>query len=325
MQAVVHRAYGAPGVLQVERIHEPSIGATQMLVRVHASPVTQGDRRMRSADFPGISWLPGRLMSGLLRPRHAVPGTAFAGRVVAVGANVEGFEVGQDVFGLGMHGAHAEFLAVESDSAVAPMPEGLTYAQAAAVPYGALTAWTFLKGLAPVDKGQRVLVVGGTGGVGRWVVQMARQMGAVVTAVCRAERASLARELGAHHTVDYTTTDFASQGVLYDMVFDTTGVIAFEHAQQALRPKGRFVSLHINARLISQALWTSFWGGQRVIIGVSGGDRESLEGIGALIERGALRPVVEQTYRLEEIAQAHERVEAGQTLGSVVVTVPVLS
>lgn len=140
MQAVTIEKYGAPNVLELRKADAPRLGANDVLVRVHASPVTYGDRRLRAADYPGMSWLPGRLMTGLFRPKHRIPGTIFAGRIAAVGDAVTRYVEGDDVFGLCLHGAYAEYVRVSEEGAMAKMPAGLDYDDAAATPYGALTA-----------------------------------------------------------------------------------------------------------------------------------------------------------------------------------------
>jgi NADPH:quinone reductase-like Zn-dependent oxidoreductase len=167
------------------------VGPRDILIRVHASTVTQGDRRLRAADYPGITSLLGRVFTGVFRPRHRIGGSNFAGRVVNVGAEVNRFAVGDDVFGSTLHGAYAEYLAVREDSAVERMPESTGYAEAAVLPYGGGSALAFLRDLGRVQPGERVLIVGASGGVGRFAVQVARQLDAHVTAVCNPHHITL--------------------------------------------------------------------------------------------------------------------------------------
>jgi NADPH:quinone reductase-like Zn-dependent oxidoreductase len=318
MLAATQRTYGAPDVLTLEHVEAPTPGPHDVLVRVHASPVTQGDRRLRASDFPTLSWLPGRLMFGLTRPRDPVKGTQFAGRVVAVGDQVTRFAVGDDVFGGADKGAYAELLVVSEDAAVARMPEGWGYAEAASMPYGAITAIVFLGRMAGLSAGEHVAIVGASGGVGRMAVQVAKALGAEVTAVASRDHA-LMRELGADHVVDRRAEDFTAHRGRYDVVFDTSGHVPFARSRGALTARGRYVSLFMTARGLFEMAWTRALGGQRTLCGVALADRELVEELAALMADGAMRAVVAHRYPLERIVEAHERLEAGGLTGAVVV------
>lgn len=320
MKAATTRSYGSPDVLETKDLPTPAIGDHDVLIEVHASPVTQGDRRLRSADFPGMGWLPGRLMTGLVRPRHPVQGTCFAGRVTAVGREVTRFAPGDDVFGSCMHGAHAEYLAMPEGGPVARMPAGLSFDEVAAAPYELLTAIVFLRELGGLQAGERVLILGAAGGVGRAAVQLAKHLGADVTGVCSARSAALVRDLGADRVIDYATTDFAAEGHRYDLILDTAGVSGFRRARGSLTPRGRYLSLLVSTTLILWAAWTRLAAGPRAGFGVALPSAERMEQLRALLEQGAVRPVVDRRYPLEQIGEAHARVESGHPQGSVVVT-----
>ncbi|MCB9762824.1 MAG: NAD(P)-dependent alcohol dehydrogenase [Alphaproteobacteria bacterium] len=322
MQAAQNTSYGSPDVLTVQEIEAPALGDHDVLIRVHASPVTQGDRRLRAADFPGIGWLPGRLMTGLLRPRHRTPGTAFAGRVEAVGAAVTRFTPGQDVFGAPPHGAQAELLVMPEDGALAAMPRGFSDDEAAALPYGGVTAMVFLRELGEVRPGQRVLIVGAAGGVGRLAVQLAAHLGAEVTGVASARDHDLLRALGAHHVIDRRTRDFAAEGQRYDVIFDASTTVSFGRARAALAPEGRFLTLHMGVGVLAWMAVTALVGGQRAIFGVALGDAARLEQVRVLAEAGAFRPVIARRFPLAEVAAAHAYLEGERPHGSVVVTLP---
>jgi NADPH:quinone reductase-like Zn-dependent oxidoreductase len=321
MQAATYEAYGSPDVLEMRELAAPEISENEMLLRVYASPVTQGDRRLRAADYPGISALFGRLVTGLFRPRKPVPGSAFAGRVVAVGSAVTRFQVGQDVFGSGMHGAHAELMAVAEDSVIAPMPAGMSHAGAAALPYGAVTALTLLRDLGDVQPGQRVLIIGASGGVGRTAVQLAQHFGAEVTAVCSRRSFAAVRALGADHVIDHATEDFTENGVQYDVIFDTPDVSSFGQSRGSLTPTGRFLSIHMGVGVLCQMAWTALRGGQRAIFGMAMGSGELMDDVRALAEAGAIWPVINRRFPLAQVAEAHTHLEAGRLDGSVVLTV----
>ena len=320
MQAVQYMTYGAPDVLALAEIPQPAPGDDEVLVAVRASAVTQGDRRLRAADFPGIGWLPGRLMTGLVRPRHAVPGTTFAGRIVSVGAAVTRFAVGDDVFGIGLRGAYAEYLVARAAGALAHAPAGLDSAEAAALPYGASTALTFLRDLARVQRGERVAIVGASGEVGRFAVQLARHLGAEVTGVCSRDF-DLVRELGADHVVDHTQEDFTASGQRHDVIFDTTGKNRFARYRKALTPRGRYLTLQLSLASLLQMAATSVLGGRRALAGVAMPTSDELEAVRELAETRALRPVLARRFPLARTAEAHAFVEAGCTRGSVVVEV----
>jgi len=320
MRAAMNTTYGAPTVLSTTEVSRPAIGDHDVLVEVHASAVTQGDRRLRAADYPGISRLLGRLMTGLIRPRHTVPGTMFAGRVAAVGNAVTRFREGEDVFGSAMRGAQAEYLAMPEDGAMAHMPANLGYAEAAATPYGAGTALVFLRDLAKVQRGERVLIVGASGGVGRFVVQLAHHLGAEVTAVCSRDQ-DLVRALGADHVINYTEEDFTQNGQRYDVILDTHEGNRFRRNRGSLTPRGRYLSLYMSAGLLLQMLITAIFGGRRAITGVAIANAEQMEAVQKLVAAGGVRPVIARRFGLEQIAEAHTFLEASRPRGTVVVDV----
>jgi len=321
MKAATHTHYGSPTVLHIDEVARPSIGDREILVEVHASPVTQGDRRLREADFPGMSAIPGRLMFGVFRPRNPSPGTMFAGRVVATGAAVTRFAAGDDVFGSCDHSACAEYLAVAEDSSIARIPEGFDYDQAAAIPYGAGTALVFLRDLAKVQPGQRVLVIGAAGGVGRFAVQIARHLGAEVTGVCRGRDAEMVTKLGATAVIDYTREDFTDNGETYDVIFDTAAGDRFRACRGSLAEEGRYITVYLSGGVLLQMLMTSLFGGRKVAATVVISDQELVEDVAELMTKGAIWPVIGARFPFEEIVAAHEMFEDGKPQGAVIVRV----
>ncbi len=325
MKAAIHTHYGSPNVLRVEEVPAPRLGADQILVEVHAAPVTQGDRRLRAADFPGIGAIAGRLMFGILRPRRGRPGTNFAGRVIAVGADVTRFAVGDDVFGSCDYGACAEQLAVDEGSPVAKIPEGFDYDEAAAIPYGAGTALAFLRDIAEVQPGERVLIVGAAGGVGRFAVQVARHLGAEVTGVCRGSDSALVKRLGASAVIDYQREDYTAGGQSYDVIFDTADSEGFRRARQALRPGGRYVSVYLDTRMLLQMLMTSILGDRRALSGVVMGEQRRTEELAALMEQGAIWPVLGPQFPLDQTPQAHAAFEHDRPQGALTIRISATS
>jgi NADPH:quinone reductase-like Zn-dependent oxidoreductase len=321
MKTATQNTYGSAKAIHIVEVERSSIGDQDVLVQVFSSLVTQGDRRLRSGDFPGITFLPGRLAMGPFRPYKRFPGTMFAGRVVAVGKAVTRHRVGDDVFGSAMSGAYAEYLAMAQDGPISRMPANLDYAEAAALPYGALTALTFLRDFAKVQSSESVLVLGASGGVGRFAVQIAKHLGAEVTAVCSARNHELVRSLGADYTIDYRTEDFRDNGKHYDVVFDMIGAVRFDEVRASLSASGRFLSLITTARMLWAMFTTWMTGGQRAMVGVALPNQAGLDDVRQLAEQGAIRPVLGRSFELERIQEAHAHLEAGGTRGSVVVTV----
>ena len=321
MKAAMQTSFGSPDVLTVQEVPAPTLAADQILVRVHASAVTQGDRRLRAADYPfGFSALVGRLMFGLFRPRNPTPGTTFAGRVEQVGADVTRWSVGDDVFGSADHSAAAELLAVDADGRVAPLPSRLSYEEAAAAPYGAITALTFLRDMAKVRPGETLLVVGGAGGVGRYAVQVGKHLGARVTALVGTRDLALARELGADEVIDYRTQDATALGKRWDVIFDTSGKLGFFQARRALARKGRHASVYMTIPTLLLMLVTSLFGGRRTLRGVALGNAENTAELGVLLDQRAVRPVIAARFPLSQVREAHAALESGAS-GDVVITV----
>ncbi len=320
MKAVVYDRYGPPEVLRQSEVAKPTIGESYILVRVRASAVTTADWRIRAAAFPGVLWLPGRLMFGLFRPRNRVLGTDFAGEVVETGPSVTRFRPGDRVFGFAGKGAHAEFVAVPETGAVVATPEALSDEEAAALPFGGLSALVFLRDFAGLKAGQRVAIVGASGNVGSYAVQIAKALGAEVTGVASGRNAELVRSLGADRFVDYTRDDVTAEDSRYDVIFDTVGATDFVRARRALTPNGLFLPLNFGLREMLQALRSKIFGGPRVVTAVSGDTWEDLESLVAMVSEGALRPVVDSHYPLERITDAYRRVEGRHRRGAVVLS-----
>jgi len=321
MKAATHTHYGPPSILHIDEVARPSIDAHELLIQVHASPVTQGDRRLRAADFPGMSAIPGRLIFGVFRPRNPNPGTMFAGRVFATGTAVTRFAVGDDVFGSCDHSACAEYLAVTEGSSIARIPKGFDYDEAAAIPYGAGSALVFLRDLAKVQPGQRVLVIGAAGGVGRFAVQIARHLGAEVTGVCRGRDAEMVKKLGATAVIDYTREDFTDNGETYDVIFDTAAGDRFRACRSSLTEKGRYITVYLSGGVMLQMLMTSLFGGRKVAATVAISDQKLVEDVAELMTKGAIWPVIGARFPLEELVAAHQMFEDGKPQGAVVVRV----
>lgn len=321
MKALTFSRYGGPEVVKMTDIARPEIKSTEVLVKVMSGAVTTGDWRLRAAAFPGAFWLPGRLMFGLFRPRKKVLGNDFAGQVVAVGAEVTRFSVGDKVFGGAMLGAHAEYLAMPAEGAIGHMPAGLTFDQAAALPFGGLTALEFLRDHAGLKAGQNILILGASGGVGCYAVQIAHAMGANVTGVCSGDHVDFVAGLGADRVIDYTKDDFTKDAEKYDVVLECGGFSSFGQCRHLLKPRGLFVPLTSGGSAVLLALLTRLFPGRRVIFGISGGSPEIVEELRKMVEGGQVRPVIDRRFKMAQAVQAYSFVENRHRAGAVVLNI----
>jgi len=310
--------YGPATLIETRTVRPPEAGPGEVLVDVTASTVSAGDIRLRTADFPGALGFIGRLMFGWSAPRKNVQGTMFAGQVVEVGAGVTRFAPGDAVFGMVDDGAWAEQVVVKADGPVSHRPPNTTSAEAAALPYGANTALHFLRDLAKVQPGERVLVLGGSGGVGRFAIQLARHLGAHVTAVGSARSFSMMQELGADVVLDYKETHFAETGARWDVIFDVAEATDFGEARTALTAGGRFLTLYMSLRVLAQMLWTSVRRGQRALFAIAMPSQADMDELAELLGKGVLTPVLSDRFPLERIADAHHHAEHNRNASVVV-------
>jgi NADPH:quinone reductase-like Zn-dependent oxidoreductase len=323
MKAAVYHKYGPPDVVAIEEVETPTPGDNDVLVKVRATTVTTGDARMRAFRMPRGFGLPGRLGLGILAPRNTVLGMDFAGDVAAVGRNVTTFKVGDAVFGAAGR-CHAEFVVVRHTASIALKPAVISYDEAAAAPFGGVTALVFLNDWAGVRPGDSVLVIGASGAVGSAAVQIARDAGAEVTGVCSAANADLVRSLGARATIDYAREDFTQNGATYDIIMDTVRATSFARAQGALKAGGRYLALVTSlSELLFLPAWTKMTGTKRAIAGVAVANGEKIRALAQLLETGRFKPVIGARYPLERIAEAHAAVDSGHKRGNLVVTLGV--
>jgi NADPH:quinone reductase-like Zn-dependent oxidoreductase len=325
MKAMVYENYGPPEVLHLKEVEKPAPKANEVLIKVHAATVTTGDCNARGFTFvpPGFGPLP-RLMFGLKTPKIAILGTELAGEVEAIGEAVTLFKKGDQVFGIGSDrfGAYAEYTCRSEKGALAIKPANLSYEEAAALPFGAGTALYFLRDMAKIKPGQKVLVNGASGGVGVYAVQLAKYYGAEVTGVCSAANMELVKSLGANKIIDYTKQDFTQNGETYDIIVDTVvGKTSFSRCKNSLKPKGLYLAIAGGLREMGQMVWTSMTGGRKVIFGSAVECKKDLVFIKELVEAGKLKPVIDRRYPLEQTAEAHCYVETGHKKGSVTITV----
>jgi NADPH:quinone reductase-like Zn-dependent oxidoreductase len=315
MKAVVHDRYGPPEVLRIEEVERPEPADDQVLVKIRATTVNRSDCGWRTAK-PFIA----RYFTGLRRPKRRVLGSELAGEVAAVGSAVTEFAVGDRVFGVSGWGANAEYVCVQQNRAIAPMPNGLSFEEAAAVCDGAILALQALR-LADPGPGKRVLVYGASGSIGTAGVQLVRHFGAHVTAVCRTKDFELVRSLGADEVIDYTKEDFTKSGETYDVVFDAVGKLSFLGCRGSLKPGGVYLPTDGWLNVAILPLSRRF-GDRTARMQIPPRYRkEDVLLVKELIEAGEYRPVVDRVYPLEQVVEATRYVETGEKIGNVVLTV----
>ena len=321
MKAAVRSRYGPPEAVRIAEVPTPVPGDGEVLVRVRATTVNRTDCGFRAAS----PWIV-RFFSGLSRPKVTILGSEFAGEIVSIGPGVTAFEAGDRVFGFSedRFGAHAEYLTMPADGAIATIPADLTFEEAAPSTEGSHYALSFIR-KARIRSGRRVLVNGATGAIGSAAVQILKDVGARVTAVCATEHVELVRGLGPDRVIDYRTGDFTKDEERYDVVLDAVGKSSFGRCRRLLVPGGLFLSSDLGP--LSQnpllALVTPMFGGRKVLFPIPRPHgRREMTYVKQLIESGAFRPLIDRRYPLDEIVEAYRYVETGQKVGNVVIEVP---
>jgi len=320
MKAMLQDVYGPPEVLHLGDTEEPSLESGDVLVQVRAAGVDRGTAHL----MRGEPYLMRVIGFGFRGPKNPVPGHDVAGTVAQVGSDVTEFQIGDDVFGIAK-GSFAEYATARPDKLVRK-PAGLTFEEAAVVPVSATTAMHGLRGVGRVTAGQRVLIIGASGGVGTYAVQIAKALGARVTGVCSTTKVDLVRSIGADEVIDYTQRDFADGAQRYDLILDTGGNSRISRLRRALTPKGTLVIvggevgkwIGIGRQLRAVALSPLI--PQRLAMFVNQERHEDLEAVRQLIESGQVTPIVDETYPLAEVPDALRHLEAGQARGKIAIS-----
>jgi NADPH:quinone reductase-like Zn-dependent oxidoreductase len=318
MRAAVYTQYGPPEVVHVMDVEKPSPKDNEVLIKVHASTVNRTDCGFRSAEY-----FVSRFFSGLFRPKNQILGNEFAGVVEATGANVQSFKPGDRVFGYNdkTFGAHANYMVMPEDGPIATMPAGLTFEEAAPLTEGAHYALVDIRA-AKVKSGDDVLVYGATGAIGSAAVQLLKHLGATVVAVCNTKNVALVQSLGADTVIDYTQQDFTTIGRQFHFIFDSVGKSSFGACKPLLHENGIYISTELgkNGENIFLALWTPITGGKKLLFPLPTIHKDDILFLKKLVETGEFKPVIDRTYPLEQIVDAHKYVETGQKTGNVVIT-----
>lgn len=326
MKAYVCEKYGPPEVLQLKEVERPAIGENEVLIKLYATTVNAADCNVRGQSYiPSGLGLVAKMMLGFRKPKISVIGSVVSGEVEAVGQKVTLFKPGDRVYGTGPEmGAYAEYTCRPAAGTIARIPENISFEEAATVPYGALTALYFLREVAGVSRGQKVLINGASGGVGMYAVQLARYFGAKVTGVCSASNIDFVTSLGAGKVIDYTIEDPAGIGEQWDVILDVVvGKTSFRRFKNSLTPNGYYLAVAGGLNDMLQMIRTSIVGGKKTKFG--GGTacekKEYLLFLNELITAGSLKPVVDRTFPFEELVEAHRYVESAHKRGNIAIRI----
>lgn len=322
MKAIVYNQYGPPDVLELKEVEKPIPEDNQVLVKVHAASINYGNVVLLRGE-PFLA----RFAFGLLKPKYSIPGGDISGRIEAVGKNVKQFQLGDEVFGdlsgCGW-GGFAEYVAVP-ENALAQKPANLSFEEAAAVPMAAVTALQGLRDKGKIQSGQKVLINGASGGVGNFAVQIAKSFGAEVTGVCSTRNLDIVRSIGADEIIDYTKEDFTEKSQRYDLILAVNGYQPISAYKRALSQNGIYVMVGGSEKQLYQAMllgpWISMTGSKKMGSILQRSNQKDLDFIKELLESGKVKPVIDRSYKLNEVPEAFRYFEEGHAQGKVVVTV----
>ena len=320
MKAIVATAYGAPEVYTIEDREKPTPKPDEVLIKVHAASITPSDAAFRKGD-PFIV----KLIYGLNKPRHEIPGVEFAGIIEAVGDEVSNFKVGDEIFGMSPNtfGAHAEYVALPAKVPMANKPKSIKFEEIVGILDGAATAMTFLRDVAKLQTGQTILINGASGAVGSYAVQLAKHFGAHVTGVCSGRNIELVQSLGADRVIDYTQQDFTKMGDTYDVIFDAVGKSSYDKCEPALAQNGIYMTTVPTLGIVWALIKTSLFGSKSAKFTTAGlkQNADSLTTLAELAKDGVLKAVIDRCYPMEDIVEAHHYIDTERKRGNVVLKI----
>ena len=323
MKAIVCTKYGPPEVLQVVEVEKPTPNDNEVLIKIYATTVTVADVRVRGFTVPLSFWLPARIALGLRKPKKAILGMELAGEIESTGKDVKLFKKGDQVFafpGSRYFGGYAEYRCLPEDGLIAQKPGNLSYEQAAAIPFGGLTALYFLR-RGNIQRGQKVLIYGASGSVGTFAVQLARYFGAEVTGICSTANLKLVKSLGADKVIDYLKEDFTKNGETYDIIFDAVGKSPYSGCIKSLKKDGIYLHAVATPALSIRMHWTSMISGKKLLGGTTTATAQDMVFLKELVKAGKIKPVIDRRYPFDQIVEAHRYVDKGHKKGNVVITV----
>lgn len=317
MKAAVYTQYGPPEVLQIKQVEKPIPKKNEILLRIKATAVNSGDWRVRKANPFAV-----RFIFGLTKPKILILGSVFSGEVESIGDDVKKIKVGDLVFGHTdmKFGAYAEYICLPENASIALKPAKISHNEAAVIPFGGVTALHFIK-KAIIKPGQKVLVVGASGAVGSAAVQLAKSYGAEVTGVCSTVNSELVKSIGADKVIDYTKENFTQNGVKYDLIFDSVNAIDVSQSKKALNKNGIMILSAAGIGQMIQGLWINMTSNKKVLTGIIRHEASDIDFLKELIETDRLKPVIDKTYSLEQIALAHAYAEKGHKRGNLAIEV----
>jgi NADPH:quinone reductase-like Zn-dependent oxidoreductase len=323
MKVIRYTQYGSPEVLHPSENEKPVPRGNEILVKIHATTVTATECTFRK----GVPYF-SRLFTGLAKPKIQILGEELAGEVEAVGKDVKEFKKGDQVFGTAgpEFGANAEYICLPKNGVLVYKPVNLSYEESASCVDGFLTAMPFLRDTGQINHKQKVLIYGASGSVGTAAVQIANYFGAEVIGVCSRSNEELVKSLGAKKVIDYKKEDFSKSEQKFDIIFDTVGKLSFSQCKNVLKPKGKFLEAGIGLGILPRVLWTSLFSGKKAKIAATGlrpphKRRKDLLLLKKLLEAGKIKPVIDRSYSLNQIVEAHRYVEKGHKKGNVTITV----
>lgn len=319
MKAIVCAKYGSPDVLRLQEVEKPVPADNEVLIKIMATAVNSADCRLRKADPFAV-----RFFFGLTRPKFRILGGVFSGEIEAVGKEVSSYKPGDKVFGSSAlkygFGAYAEYKALPESGIFKLKPESISHTEATVIPFGGMTALHFIK-RTNIKPGQKVLIIGAAGSVGSTAIQLAKYYGAVVTGVCSSSNVNLVKAIGADNVIDYSNEDYVNSGKKYDVVFDTVNKLKLSEGLKLTQKNGKLVLSSADGSTMLKAPFLSLITSRKIIFGVIKESNESLMFLKALVEQGKLKPVIDRTYALEKIAQAHAYADKGHKSGNVAIIV----
>lgn len=324
MRAITYATYGPPEVLQLQEVDNPIPADDEVLIRVRAAEATKADCEMRSFRYSVMwFWLPLRIALGIRKPRRQILGSYFSGEIESVGKNVKGFTPGDQVFGATQLklGAYAEFVALPASYSIVKKPASMSFAEAAAVPLGGLNALHFMR-RAAIQPGERVLINGAGGSIGAHAVQIAKSMGARVTAVDAGHKEAAIRRFGADEFIDYQKEDYAARGERYDVFFDMVAGSSYSACIKLLNANGRYLSGNPRLSTMIRSPFTTRFTDKTASFAFAGEKKEELSALREMIEDGKIVSIVDQVLPMNQAADAHHLVETEQRLGAIVIAIP---